>query len=78
MDIDYRASTNRQIEIGWRGFQAWLPSHIKVVMKAVFLKYLVSHENFVPNTALGYRNGLKIPLNLPFNINTSNIEFDLV
>ena len=33
-------------------------------MKAVFLKYLVSHENFVPNTALGYRNGLKIPLNL--------------
>ena len=74
----YRVSSNRQFESGWRAFKSWLPSDITIITKPVFLSFLVSLKNMSHNTALSYRNSLKLPLDIAFNISTSDKEFDLL
>ena len=76
----YRDSSNRQFETGWRAFQSWLSEDEPIITKAVFLSFLVfiRDSGFSHNTALSYRNALKIPFDVAFNINTGEKEFDLL
>ena len=76
----YRKSSNHQFESGWRTFQNWLPRDVKIIDKAVFLSFIVylRDKGYAHNTALGYRNALKIPMEIGFNVNTSDSEFDLL
>ena len=74
----YRDSSNHQFESGWRAFKAWLPSEVAIVTKSVFLSFLVHLRKCSYHTALGYRNALKIPLDVAFGIQTSDKEFDMI
>ena len=78
----FRISTNKQYEFCWRRFQVWLKEndYPQICTNTIlqFLDYAFSKWELSPRTVLSYRNAIKDPLTLGFNIAFEEKEFSLL
>ena len=77
----YRPSSQRQAEVAWKSFKAWLPSSLLSISQSRvldFLTYLFNIRKLSPRTIMSYRASLALPLKTGFNINVNSQEFSLL
>lgn len=73
-----RASTIRQLESCWKKFQAFIKNEgISPISKKSVLQFLTHlfQMGYSPKTILVYRNAIRIPIKLAFNISTGIRNF---
>lgn len=76
----HRPSSVRQQQSVWKNFKSWLPSYTTKITKSTLLEYLAylfDVKKLCSRTIMSYRAALALPLKIAFNIDTSDIEFNL-
>ena len=74
----FRPSSQRQHDLAWRTFQAWLPvatCHMSHSVVVEFLQHLFDDRGLSPCTLLCYRAALKWSLQEAFQVNFEHADF---